>query len=228
MDIMPGEYSRLYGKDYSLRMEKPVYRKRLKHILKHIHFTPHDTVLDAGCGSGLLLHFIKDRVSEYHGVDSSKCLFECANIRKDSIGFAHAYFHNEDIRTFCFRNPEKFDIACAFDVAEHMKNEDWAETLNALRISLKPGGKLFIHTPNGEYFLEILKKNNFILRQFPEHIGVRNPKEHLCLLEKSGFSRNIHIYLAHYSVLLRWTHIFSFAPLFGKYMRARLLIISEK
>jgi hypothetical protein len=59
--------------------------------------------------------------------------------------------------------------------------------LRALRRVLKPGGFLAAYTPNREHYVERLKAHDLVLKQFPEHIAVRRPREIRDLLEAEGW-----------------------------------------
>ena len=88
---------------------------------------------------------------------------------------------------------------------------------------MKDGGKLFIHTPNGEYLLEAMKKNG-VLKQPDSHIGIRNNRQYMSLLERVGFKDIKVYYLSHYIWYLSILHFLSYLPLGGNYFKARLLI----
>jgi cyclopropane fatty-acyl-phospholipid synthase-like methyltransferase len=117
-----------------------------------------------------------------------------------------------------------FDVATAFDFSEHVDDEDFLHIFSAIRASLKPSGRLLLHTPNLEFFLERLKDWG-VLRQFPEHIAVRSPSDHLRLLEDCGFDiQFVRIErIAHYN-MLRVLHPLSRIPVLGRCFAARLFI----
>jgi len=59
------------------------------------------------------------------------------------------------------------------DFSEHVYDEEWREILRGIRSALKPTGRLYLHTPNAEFILEIMKARNLILARQPEHVAVR-------------------------------------------------------
>ena len=136
-------------------------------------------------------------------------------------------FFCDSIQSFCEKNKEKFDIGMAFDFSEHVGDEEWLQILLSIKSSLKKEGKLYIHTPNGKYFLEIMKNKNFIFSQFPEHISVRNAKQYIILLEKAGYEIQGVKFLSHYNIL-KYIHLLSFIPWLGSYFQARFFIIAVK
>jgi hypothetical protein len=92
---------------------------------------------------------------------------------------------------------------------------------------LKPSGKLYLHTPNAEFFVETMKKKNFLLHQFKEHVAVRNVRENILMLESAGFSEFEIKMLPHYT-FLRFMNFLSLTPGIGKYFKARIFIIVKK
>jgi hypothetical protein len=72
-----------------------------------------------------------------------------------------------------------------------------------------------------------MKKKNFLLHQFKEHVAVRNINENIQMLKNAGFSDNKIILLSHYNVL-KYLDFFKIIPYFGKYFVARIFIIAKK
>ena len=177
----------LHGKDYVELFEKRHSDFRIEHLIASINLAPGCNVADFGCGNGMLLPLLTNRVGSYTGIDFSREFIESAEKRKKMLSISNAEFICDDINEFCSKNRSTFDVAFALDFSEHVYDDEWLSILQAINYSLKEGGRLYIHTPNSDFFVERLKKNNIILKQFPEHIAVRNVKENCCLLEKAGF-----------------------------------------
>lgn len=113
------------------------------------------------------------------------------------------------------------------DFTEHLYDKDLLLILKQINISLRQNGKLFIHKPNADYFLEILKEKG-IMKQVSGHDGVRNFEQYKKLLTKSGFKNITVKYLNHFLTIFKPLHLFSYLPIIGKYFKARLLIICSK
>ena len=109
------------------------------------------------------------------------------------------------------------------DVSEHVPDDEWRDALRSIRRALKPGGVLYLHTPNADFFLEMMKERNFIFRQFPVHIAVRDTADNTALLVDAGFEIRRVDLLPHYNVL-RYLHPLSALPIVGKYLAARIFI----
>lgn len=217
----------LHNADYVSRYHS-VDKRRLKRLLKFINLNKNDLVLDVGCGNGLLLDYIFNKINFYYGVDFSKDFIEVAINRKKENKIKNAKFICKDINNFCKGFKNKFDKIFALDFVEHIYNEDFKEIFTSLYNSLKINGELYVHTPNGDYFLEIFKNKNLLLKQFPEHIAIRTTRQYKEFLEKIGFTDIRIIYLSHYIKILSLFDFLRYIPFIGKYFKARLLIICKK
>jgi SAM-dependent methyltransferase len=166
-------------------------------------------------------------VKAYYGVDFSKEFIDAFRKKiEHSTSAGNIHLFASDILEFCNERPQFFDKAFTLDFSEHIDDTEFMNVYQAIYRSLKKGGILYLHSPNGEYFLEILK-NRGVIKQFPEHIGVRCVSSYINMLKEIGF---IHIkisYLPHYNIL-KYFHFLSYLPFIGKYFRARLLITCRR
>lgn len=219
------ELKALHGRAYveNFESQSPF---RLERLYKYFVLHRGDKVVDFACGNGMLMTLVAPHVESYAGVDFSEPFIEAANKRKRRFSISNAEFFAEDIKEFCRARPLQFDVAFAMDFSEHVYDAEWLSILGAIRGSLRPGGRLYLHTPNAEFFLEKLKARNWIVKQFPEHIAVRSPSENVRLLEEAGFSVSRVCLLAHYNIL-RFVHWLSYMPVVGRYLKARILIEAE-
>ncbi len=213
----------LYDHSYTEKFEKNNHPTRLERLLQHLVLDPDYRVVDFGCGSGILMPYVAPRVYSYVGVDFSQSFIDIANEHRSRLCTPNATFVCSAIGDFCGDYRDYFNVGLAMDLSEHVYDEEWLEILTSIRLSLKTGGSLYLHTPNGEFFLEIWKSRNFIVKQFPEHVAVRNPEQNVSLLEHAGFQIRRTLYLPHYNIL-RHLDYFSALPLVGKYLKARLFI----
>ncbi len=214
------ELRNLYRDDYVRRYHQED-RGRLARLLPLMDLGPDMVVADLGCGNGLLLELTHARVGHYHGVDFSSEFIEEARRRQAQAGISNASFHIESITEFCDRHEGALDRVFALDFTEHVYDEELIPIAASIRRSLREGGRLYIHTPNLTFFLELLKDKGF-LRQFPEHVAVRSADQYVSLLRGVGFNEVKVSYLSHYLKTLSWLHAFSSAPIVGKYLKARL------
>jgi len=216
----------LHSGDYVERFEQaPI--ERVVRVIEKVDFPANASVGDFGCGTGMLLHALGKREGSYTGIDFSKDFIASAKRWAASEGLTNYRFVESEIVDFCLGHPGAFDIAAALDFAEHVETPIATEIFSAIRGSLKPGGKFYLHTPNLDFVIERAKQVG-VLRQFPEHIAVRNDAQMRELLSNSGFDPNsIKIeFIPHYNVL-RWLNPLGRLPLVGRLFRARLLITAQ-
>lgn len=221
--LSPAQLQDMYGERYVASFEGRQSPLRLERLVDRMDLRPHHAVADFACGNGMMMPLVAGKVGRYVGVDFSPEFIAAAEKRMSHLGISNGRLVRSDIVEFCSANEAAFDIAFAMDFSEHVYDEDWVRILHAIRRSLKPGGKLYLHTPNADFFLEKMKARNFIVKQFPEHIAVRGPAENCALLEAAGFRISIVRLIPHYNIL-RLIHPLSFVPLLGKCLKARIFI----
>jgi cyclopropane fatty-acyl-phospholipid synthase-like methyltransferase len=198
---------------------------RLEHLVDRADLSNDMTVADLGCGNGLLLDVLHGRVENYHGVDfSNEFIAEArqrhAGLESDRGAFA---FHVQSIGEFCADHIAEIDRAFALDFSEHLYDDELVEVFKSVHSCLRAGGRFYIHTPNRDFLIEILKARG-IMKQLPEHIAVRNGPDTAALLERAGFGEIRVAHLAHYLPALAWLDRLADIPGLGRFMRARLFI----
>ncbi len=223
---MPADLSKsvaLHSGDYVERYNrKPLDRVRA--LARRMELDEGDELVDFACGNGMLLQVVGDRAGTYHGVDFSEDFIVSAREWASSNGLRNCRFYCEDIIKFCAHHPARFDVATTLDFSEHIDDTVAVRIYTAIRTSLRPGGKLYLHTPNLDFFMERAKEKG-MLKQFPEHVAVRNGKDTKDILIRSGFDASkIKVdTIAHYNIL-KVLHPLGKIPLIGKYFQARLWI----
>lgn len=216
----------LHSGDYVERYNaKPL--DRVRGLARRMRLAPGARLADFACGNGMLLHALGAREGSYDGVDFSPDFITSGDAWAARAGCKDYRFHCADIIDFCTRRPAQFDAAATLDFSEHVEDDLAVPIYAAIRQSLALGGKLYLHTPNGNFFMERAKDKG-LLRQFPEHIAVRNGTQTVELLVKAGFPRDgIRLtHIAHYNVL-KWLHPLSNLPLIGHWFQARLWIEAQ-
>ncbi|WP_299792574.1 class I SAM-dependent methyltransferase [uncultured Shewanella sp.] len=217
---------KLHGADY-VNQYLTKSPKRLRELVDRMHIAPGSDVIDFGCGDALIIQYIKDFVNSYQGVDFSSTFIEVANRRKKAINANNVNFECDSIANFCKSHKESYDIGFALDLSEHVYDKEWQEIVDAMYQCLRPGGIIYLHTPNAGFFLERMKEHNFLIKQFPEHVAVRNAQSNHHFFSVAGFE-NINVkFIPHYNVL-RLVHPLSCLPFVGKFFQARLFITAKK
>lgn len=210
-----GAYVDMYEK-------KPL--SRLERLLPLMDLGPNDVLADFACGNAMLWEIVHGKVAEYHGVDFSEDFIAAAGRRKARLATPGCSLYCADIVAFCAANAGRFDVATALDFSEHINDAEFETIFSAIHGALKPGGRLFLHTPNLSFFLERLKDWG-VVPQFPEHVAVRTAKANLELLRRCGFhadQTSVRM-IPHYNVL-KALHPLRRLPLVGPVFEARQFI----
>ena len=220
------ELRAIYDQRYVDRYD-PHAVERIQRMLPYFELSGHEIVADFGCGNGVLLELISPRVHQYVGVDFSEAFVRAAERRRDSRGISNGTFHCGDISEFCAQHPNRFDAGFALDFSEHVYDDDFVRIGHAIHGTLKPGASFYLHTPNGEYFMERLRERG-VLAQIEGHVAVRDASRYKALLAACGFTEVRVRYLAHYLRLAAALHGLGALPVIGRYFRARLFVTCRK
>lgn len=214
----------IYTKDYYLRL--PSDSHRIDRLVSLLDLKSSDSVCEIGCAAGHFLAAISDKVRYGIGIDTSTAAIEAASELKNSSGL-----HNLDFWVGSAEDYSKvttlagsFDYVFLMDVTEHIEDRQLISVLCATRALLSPNGKLVIHTPNLDYWLERLKDRD-ILPQLDGHIAVRNLAAYVEILEANGFHIQNAARLPHYrQPLTTFDRLFMNFPFIGRIFAGRLFI----
>lgn len=140
-----------------------------------------ERILDIGCGYGYFLEVcLQAGIPQVYGVDISTSAFEKSKV----LGKAKVEQLDFSRQRSSF-DVNFFDVITAFDVIEHVEDEDFFVE-EVYRI-LKKGGLLFLITPNEDSWLRDIYMKLIYGRDDPTHINVQGWKHWEKLLTKSGF-----------------------------------------
>ena len=122
------------------------------------------SILDVGCGGGLLSEPMKKLGAEVVGIDASEKNIQVAKL--------HAKKNNLDISYFCtspenFTKKMKFDVVLNMEIVEHVEDIDFF--LKSSAKLLKKGGIMFVATLNKtlKSYLFAIIGAEYILRWLP-------------------------------------------------------------
>ncbi|EKD71020.1 MAG: hypothetical protein ACD_46C00292G0001 [uncultured bacterium] len=147
---------------------------RLQYIEEKISLA-NKTVIDIGCGGGILTESMAHRGAIVTGIDLNKAGIDVAKL--------HLLESKENVEYLCMaaedvaeERAEKYDVVTCLEMLEHVPNP--AAIVNACATLLKPGGHVFFSTINrhpkaylfailgAEYFLKLLPKNTHDYAKF--------------------------------------------------------------
>jgi SAM-dependent methyltransferase len=117
-----------------------VFDHLLRPVLRQAGGPPR-SVLEVGCGPGNFLEWALARDLSPVGIDLSAEQVEVARARGLPAERAAA-------QDYLPRHDSAFDLIVAQDVLEHLTRDEAFAFLDAARAALRPGGSLFLTTPN--------------------------------------------------------------------------------
>lgn len=124
-----------------------IYAKMLGPLLRE--YPRSAKVLDYGCGDGALVHYLSWYFDDASGVDASPEQVETAQ----EHGICIKHLAIETFVQWCDMHAETFDLVFLFDVLEHVAVKEQLGFMRMLGKTLRPGGHLFIKTPNASSLL---------------------------------------------------------------------------
>lgn len=115
---------------------------KLNDIFKMIPLEPGNTVLDVGCGNGILFGIIEEKIGSegsIHAVDPAESMIDRARLlHRDYQNITYSVGLIEEV----YLSINDFDAILCFSVFPHL--EDKREALNIMRGLLKKDGKIYI------------------------------------------------------------------------------------
>jgi 2-polyprenyl-6-hydroxyphenyl methylase/3-demethylubiquinone-9 3-methyltransferase len=150
------------GKFKPLHLINPL---RLDYINRHTPLAKM-TVLDVGCGGGLLAEGMAKRGAKVTGIDRSAKALGVARLHSNQSGVAVQYEDN-DAETWATTHHESYDAVTCLEVLEHVPNVP--RTVAACANMLKPGGSFFFATLNRTptSYLKAIISAEYILNWLP-------------------------------------------------------------
>ncbi|PYJ39065.1 MAG: hypothetical protein DMG93_21605 [Acidobacteria bacterium] len=103
----------------------------------------HDRVLDAGCGSGTISHFLSLHAGEVVGIDSNPSAIKYASSAYKAPNLQFRLGQFDDLV-----GEKLFDKIYSIEVIEHLYEHQVADVLSLFHKLTNPGGQLFLTTPN--------------------------------------------------------------------------------
>jgi len=141
------------------------------------------TVLDAGCGNGQLVAYLRDLGLKAVGIDGDE-----GGIQVARELYPDAHF---EVGLFSDTPPGEFDMVCSTEVVEHLYAPH--ELARYCYDALKPGGVLVISTPYHGYLKNLALAlidgwdTHFTANWHGGHIKFWSRKTLSALLEQAGF-----------------------------------------
>jgi 2-polyprenyl-6-hydroxyphenyl methylase/3-demethylubiquinone-9 3-methyltransferase len=159
------------------------------------------TVLDIGCGGGILCEGMAQRGAKVTGIDMGEAPLSVASLHLHESGLDIDY-QKSTAEDFAEQHPEQYDIITCLEMLEHVP--DPSSVISACAKLVKPGGQLFFSTINrnpkaylfaviaGEHLLRMLPKGTHEYDKFikPSELAACLRKAQLEMHNISGMTFN--------------------------------------
>lgn len=144
------------------------------------------TLLDIGCGGGLLTEAMAQRGAFVTGIDMGEAPLEVARLHAESNGLNIDY-RRITAEQLASESPGQFDVVTCLEMLEHVP--DPAQVIRACFSLVKPGGDVFFSTLNRTpkaYLMAVLGAE-YVLRWLPR--GTHDYKKFIRPSELAAWSR---------------------------------------
>ncbi len=174
-----------YAKHFSYRdglANEKIIRKRgtiILHKIKKIVPTA-TTICDVGSGHGFFLDEAKKKKYDTIGIEPSVLLAKITGKKYRVLVCAM------DLQDYTKTNPGQFDVVTCIHVIEHVKKPK--KFISDLLTLVKPGGILYIETPNSDSHLLYAEREHYTFLIPPEHLWIFSWKS-----IKTMLPHNVHI-----------------------------------
>ena len=180
----------------TLRIEW-IQNKLIKHGYSHSEHKPIDglSVLDVGCGGGILAESLAKLGANVHAVDVVEKNIHIARAHAKDNNLKINYSH-DTVETLAESNA-KYDVVFNMEVVEHVADLD--TFIKACAAVVRPGGAMFLATINRTItaYLSAIIGAEYVLRWLPRgthrYAMLRKPSEVISLLSSNQIECKEHV-----------------------------------
>lgn len=104
------------------------------------------TVLDVGCGGGILTESLAQRGASVTGIDMTEAPLQVARLHAMDGGLESIHYRQSTAESLAEKAPGQFDVITCMEMLEHVPDPE--SVIRAISIMLKPGGQVFFSTIN--------------------------------------------------------------------------------
>ena len=125
------------------------------------------TVLDVGCGGGILTDSMARRGANALGIDLSTKPLKVAQLHAMEAGTENVEYREIAVEALAVERPSSFDAVTCMEMLEHVP--DPASVVRALATLVKPGGWVFLSTLNRNLksFMLAIVGAEYVLKMLP-------------------------------------------------------------
>lgn len=164
------EYQRMYDVERKLWWYQVLHGKVLNQIKKRFRsFGPDLKILDAACGTGGLLSFLREKgYQNIYGFDYSQHAIDFSLERNLNVSFGD--LKNVDL----FRPDETYDVICCNDALYFLTDSEIINALKSFKIRLNVNGVILINIHafeafSGTHDLAVGSSRRFTFRDFKKY-----------------------------------------------------------
>lgn len=158
----------------------PITVKRYHEILDFLEaYRQTNKLIDVGCGIGHFLVVAKERGWEVYGTeftDDAIAICTAKGIRMQQGPLDPSLYEDGE-----------FDVVVSFEVIEHINNP--VEEIAHFNRLLRPGGAVYITTPNFNSLSRHWLKEKWSVIEYPEHLSYYTPSTLNKIMKALGFSK---------------------------------------
>jgi len=125
------------------------------------------TVLDVGCGGGILTDSMARSGATALGIDLSTKPLKVAQLHAMEAGTENVEYREIAVEALAAERPASFDVVTCMEMLEHVP--DPASVVQALATLVKPGGWVFLSTLNRNFksFMLAIVGAEYVLKMLP-------------------------------------------------------------
>jgi ubiquinone/menaquinone biosynthesis C-methylase UbiE len=171
-------------------MQRGWHQSRVALFKKLFSFSSSDSVADIGCGSAIMINAIKNQVGKAYGIDSNPAAIEFGKEK---------FKHDKNVQIKLGQldqtglDPQSLNFILCTEVIEHVFDNQIDKIFQHWFEILKPGGEVFLTTPNEKSIWPLIEMTLDKLKLVPQMAGEQHVSHWTKTklretLEKNGFA----------------------------------------
>ncbi|MEM7564057.1 MAG: bifunctional 2-polyprenyl-6-hydroxyphenol methylase/3-demethylubiquinol 3-O-methyltransferase UbiG [Pseudomonadota bacterium] len=191
--------SRWWDLDSEFKPLHDINPLRVSYIEKQSAGLTGKSVLDIGCGGGILSEALAEKGAKVCGIDMAEASLKVARLHLHESGYDIDY-QLSTIEQFAARSTQQYDVICCLEMLEHVPDPD---SIIASAVSLlKPDGTLILSTINrtpkafalailgAEYLLRMIPRGTHEYQKFikPSEMAASLRQNAMQITDLSGMS----------------------------------------
>lgn len=161
---------------------------RVDYIEEHCQGLLGKSVIDIGCGGGILSEALAQKGANVSGIDMVQASLDVANLHRLESGLDIQY-HLSTAEDWASEHEQAYDVVCCLEMLEHVP--DPSAIVKACASLVKPKGKVIFSTLNRNmksYMMAIVAAE-YVLRMVPrgthDHSKFIKPSELIAMIEQT-------------------------------------------